>query len=292
MILIVGASSSIGQAVIPLLVNAGYALRLASRTPEKLAPFAGKNVEIVQADLLDEASIRRACTGVRTVFASVASLFGRGKNAARYVDLEGQCRLIDIAKVQGVEHFVYMSTLEATHDNPVSFFRYKAQTEDYLRASRLTYTVLRASAFFEPHATLIGEGVLKGRSAWIMGRGDNLRNFVVNEDVAHLAFMALTKPQAHNQTISIGGPENLSSKQVAEIYARAAGVQLKTQTIPRFVPRAMSRLMKPFHPGLADVMGAIIDADTRNKTFDPSSTLAQYPIPLTRLEDWVRAQVK
>lgn len=287
MILIVGASSSIGKAVIPMLTNAGYKLRLTSRDPQKLSEF---DTETVQVDLLDEASMERACEGVDTVFASVASLFGRGRNASKHVDFEGQCRLIDIAKRQGVKHFVYMSTLEATHDNPVAFFRYKAQTEDYLRASGMTYTVLRASAFFEPHATLIGDGVLKGGSALIMGRGDNPRNFVSNEDVAHFAFIALTDPKAHNQTIEIGGLENFTSKQVADIYACAAGVKLKTRIIPRVVPRIMSRLMKPFHPGLSDVMDAVLDADTRNKTFDPSSTLAQYPVKLTRLEDWVKKQ--
>ncbi|MEO0562430.1 MAG: NmrA family NAD(P)-binding protein [Chloroflexota bacterium] len=291
MILVIGATSTIGQAVIPMLQEAGHSLRLTSRTPEKLDDFAGKDVEVMQADLLDEASIRRACNGVDVVFASVASMLGRGKNASQHVDLDGQCRLIDIAVEAGVKHFVYMSTHEATHDNPVAFFRYKAQTEDYLRESGLTYTILRASAFFEPHATLIGEDVLKGGSAMIMGRGDNPRNFVANCDVARFAFIALTDPRAYNQTIEIGGPENLTSKQVAEIYARAAGVDLKIRSIPRAVPRVMSPVVKLFHPGIANVMDAIVDSDTRDKSFDPSETLAEYPVPLTKLEDWVRSQM-
>jgi uncharacterized protein YbjT (DUF2867 family) len=81
MILIFGATSTIGQATIPLLLEAGHQLLLTSRTPEKLEAFAGDNVEIIQADLLDEASIQQACSGVDMVLASVASLFGYGKNA-------------------------------------------------------------------------------------------------------------------------------------------------------------------------------------------------------------------
>ena len=290
MILIVGASSTIGQATIPLLVEAGYKLRLASREPEKLQKFAGSHVEIVQADLRDEASLRRACEGVDMVFASAASMCGYGKNASKHVDYVGHRTLIDIARTSNVKHFVYMSTQEATHDNPEVFFRYKAKTEDYLRASGLSYTILRASAFFVPYVALIGDAVLKGGKATIMGKGENPRNFIANDDVARFAVIALTDPTARNQTINIGGPNNLTSKQVAEIYARVAGVELKFRMIPRFVPRVMATIMKPFYPGLSDVMAAIIDSDTQAKAFDVSPTLQQYPVTLTKLEDWVQGQ--
>lgn len=291
MILIFGATSTIGQATIPLLLEAGYTLRLASREPEKLAQFTCDAVEIVQADLLDEASVRGACIGVDTIFASVASLMGYGKNASKNVDYQGHRTLIDIALASDVKHFVYMSTQEARHDNPVVFFRYKAMTEDYLRQSGLPYTILRASAFFVPHVELIGDAVLKGGKAMIMGKGDNTRNFIANEDVAKFAFIALTDPSAKNQTIDIGG-ENLTSKQVAEIYARVAGVELKTTMIPRFVPRLMSAIMRPLHGGMSDLMAAIVDSDTRSKAFDMSATLEDYPIELTRLEDWVRGKLQ
>ncbi|MEL6406543.1 MAG: NAD(P)H-binding protein [Chloroflexota bacterium] len=292
MILIIGASSTIGQATIPLLLEAGHQLRLTSRTPEKLEAFAGEGVEIVQADLLDEASIREACEGVDMVLASVASLFGYGKNASKHVDHTGHLRLIDIAQESGVEHFVYMSTQEATHDNPVSFFRNKAKVEDYLRESDLSYTILRASAFFSPHVEMIGEGVLKGGKAFIMGRGENPRNFVANCDVAKFAFIALTDASARNKTINIGGLENLTSQEVAEVYARVAGVELKSQRVPRIVPRIMATLMKPFHRGISDVMAAVVDSDTRPKDFDMSTTLQAYPVEMTRLEDWIALQAQ
>ncbi|MGB1285636.1 MAG: SDR family oxidoreductase [Aggregatilineales bacterium] len=291
-IVIFGASSTIGQASIPLLREAGHTLRLVSRNPEKLQQFTGADVEIMQADLLDEQSVRRACEGVDMVLASVASMFGHGKNASKNVDYTGQCRLIDIARENSVQHFVYISTQEATHDNPVSFFRNKARTEDYLRESGLSYTILRASAFFSPHVELIGDGILKGGKAMIMGQGENPRNFIANCDVAKFVVVAFDNPAAHNQTIDIGGLDNLTSKQVAEVYAKVAGVDLKSTQIPRFIPRIMSKLIKPFHTGISDVMTAVVDSDTRSKAFDMSATLTQYPVELTSLEDWIAGQMQ
>jgi uncharacterized protein YbjT (DUF2867 family) len=292
MILIIGATSSIGKAVIPMLLEQGHSVRLTSRTPEKLSEFADPNVEILKADLNDTDSIRKACTGVDTVVSAVANMLGRGKNSSKNVDYLGHRQLIDICSEIGIKKFVYLSALEATHDNPVAFFRYKALTEDYLRASKLNYTILRSAAFFEPHLGWIGEDILKGGKGMIMGNGDNPRNFISNQDVARFVVLAISDPKTNCQTIEIGGLDNFTNKQVAEIYAKAAGVELKLQQVPRFVPNLMSKIFKVFHPGVSDVLTAIVDADTRNKTFDVTPTLKQYPLQLTRLEDWVQSQVK
>jgi nucleoside-diphosphate-sugar epimerase len=79
----------------------------------------------------------------------------------------------------------------------------------------------------------------------IMGQGDNPRNFVSNVDVAKFAAIALTNPQAHNQTIEIGGLDNLTSKQVAAVYARVAGVKLQQRTMPRSMIRVQHTPTKP-----------------------------------------------
>lgn len=291
MILIVGATSSIGKATLPLLKAADCRLRLASRMPEKLAEFTEDGVEIVQMDLLDEDSMRRALDGVVMVLSSVASFLGRGRYAAKHVDLAGQSKLIDLAAEAGVQHFVYISAQEATHDNPVPFFRYKARTEEHLRQSGLSYTILRPSAFFEPHLDIIGGKVLTGGKAMIMGDGNNPHNFIAQADVAQYALIALTDPRLRNQCLDIGGPDNYTSRQVAEIYAEAAGVELKVRQMPRFMLKAMATLFRPVHGGMSDLMLAILDSDSRSKAFDMQPITEQFLIQPTRLVDWVKAQV-
>jgi uncharacterized protein YbjT (DUF2867 family) len=262
MIWIIGASSTVGRETIPLLREADYQLRLSSRNPEKLQAFRGERVEIVQADLLDKASLQRACNGVEKILASTHSLLGRGKNASKHVDVIGNKNLIDVACEQGVAHFVFISILGANLEHPIEFFRNKARTEAYLKQSGLSYTILRPAAFFVPHTILRPraffepeaelKAFLEGSPARIMGSGENPRNFVANADVAKFASIALTEPKAVNQIIEIGGPENLTAREVAAIYARVTGHDCRIRTLPLLVPRLMHILLKPFRPGLVN----------------------------------------
>ena len=301
MILIVGASSTLGRATIPLLLEAGCSLRLSSRNPAKLQTFQRDQVEVVEADLLDKASLLRACEGVEKVLVSTHNIFGRGKNASKYADIIGNQNLIDAAREQGVSHCVLISTLGASLDHHLPYFQERARIEDYLKRSGLSYTILRSSAFFVPHTILRSkaffepeaelEALLAGGAATIMGKGENPRNFVASEDVAKFAVIALTDPKAINQTIEIGGADNLTAREVAAIYARVTGHDIKVNTVPLIVPRIMHYLLKPFHAGLSQAMQLAVDADTRPDEFDVSSTLAKYPVELTPLADWVQARV-
>lgn len=132
--------------------------------------------------------------------------------------------------------------------------------------------------------------MLTGDSVTFFGRDANPRNFVANEDVARFAVLALTDSRALNQTIDIAGPENLTALQIAAIYSRVVGRELTIKRMPLLLPRALSLLMRPFHSGLSAAMHLAVLADTVPEPFDPAPTLKQYPLTLTRLEDWVRAQ--
>jgi hypothetical protein len=53
----------------------------------------------------------------------------------------------------------------------------------------------------------------------------------------------------------------------------------------------MSRLLRPVHPGLSQIMALSLYVDVHGEFFDVRPTLRQYPIELTSLEEWVRAHV-
>lgn len=291
-VLIVGATGVEGSLVTKKLLAKGLAVRAMTRTPAKAEPLRQLGAEVVQGDLRDRDSLRRACVGVDKVLAAAHSIFGRGTEASKYVDELGHKQLIDAALAAGVQQLVYTSILMGDPTYPVVFHQIKVAVEHYLQASGLPYTILRPSAFMEWHAhEFIGKPILEQGKVTIFGKGDNPRNFVAGEDVANFAVLALTDPQAIGQTIEIGGPDNWSNNQVAALYSQLAGRPVRITHVPLAVLRIMSPLLKPFHPGLSQVMALSILTDTADMTFDPSTTLAQYPVSLTRLEDWVQGRV-
>ena len=292
-VLIVGATGVEGSLTTKKLLAKGYAVRAMTRTPAKAAALAQLGAEVVQGDLRDVESLRRACAGVDKVLAAAHSLLGRGAEASRYVDEIGHKQLIDVAKAAGVQHLVYTSVLGAGPDNPVLFNRIKYAVEQYLQASGLPYTILRPIAFMEWHVhEFIGKPILEKGKVTLFGKGDNPRNFIAGEDVANFAVLALTEPTAIGQIIEIGGPEHWTNNQVAALSAQLAERPVSITHVPLAVLRVMSPLLTPFHQGLSQIMAFSVLIDTDDMTFEPSATLRQYPVPLTRLEDWVRQRVE
>ncbi len=292
MILVVGATGALGSTLCKQLLAQGKAVRGLVRTSEKAAALVQLGVNVVQGDLRDPDSLRRACAGVEQVVASAHAIFGRGDEASKYVDLQGHKDLIDAAKAAGVRQFVYVSALGADPVSKVPFFRIKYEVEQYLGGSGLSFVILRPTAFMESHAhMLIGEPILQKGKVSLFGKGNNPRNFVAAGDVARFVKIALDDPRAAGQVIEVGGPENWTNMQVVHLYEKVTGRKAKVSHVPLGVLRVMSGLIRPFHPGLSQVMKSSILFDTTDQTFDMRETLQTYPVTLMRLEAWVKEQV-
>jgi uncharacterized protein YbjT (DUF2867 family) len=293
MILIVGATGTLGRKVTRTLRAAGDEVRAMTRSLAKADELKSLGAQPVRADLRDPESLEFALRGVRSVVAAAHSLLGRGAESSEAIDDEGHRRLIDAAKSAGVEHFVYTSVVGASLTHPIDFWRSKARIEQYLAESGMAHTIVRPTSFMEIHAyQLIGKAVLEGKRVVLFGRGRRRRNFVAADDVAKVVVGALKIPSLRGQTLEIGGPENLSAHDVIAIFERVGGRKAKVTHIPLPAVRAMSRVMQPIHPGISRVMKLGVINETRDQTFDPSGLRARIPITLTSLEEWARSRVK
>ena len=294
MILIVGGTGAMGRATAQRLLAKGERVRVMTRSPENATALQTLGAEIVQGDLLDKATLAQACRGVEKVLAAAHSILGRGREASKYVDLQGHIDLIEVAKRAGASHFVYTSVYSFGPEyDAVPFFQYKRQVEQYLQASELAYTILRPTAFVESHAhKLIGESILTNGKAALFGKGESVRNFVAADDVAQFAVMALMGDELNGRIIDIVGPTNCTNMDVVRLYEKVAGRQAKITRVPAGVLRVMYRLIRPLHPGLGQVMQFSLYNDLQDRPLDPQSMLNNYPIPLSSLEEWIAQHVE
>jgi uncharacterized protein YbjT (DUF2867 family) len=290
MILVVGASGRLGSQVAHMLLARGTPVRAMSRDLSRLEDLARRGAELVTADLRNPTSLARACEKVDEVVAAAHAFTAQGENNPRTVDAAGNRHLIDACRTAGVKHLVFTSVHDARPDHPLEFFRIKFQVEEYLRASGLSHTILRPTAFMEFWATLVGQPIVDSGRTTIFGRGMNPVNFVSVVDVARFALIALDNPEARQQVIEIGGPENLSLVQVAETFERVTGRTSRKSHVPLPLMRVMTVLMRPFNPALSRQIAAGVYMDTEDQTLDMTGTLTRFPVRLRRLEDVVRAQ--
>jgi uncharacterized protein YbjT (DUF2867 family) len=288
-ILIVGSTGVLGRETTRQLLAAGHKVRGMTRNTTKAADLAAMGAEVVEGDLIDPKSLHKACQGVDAVLAAAHQLMGTGKYSSAAVDDIGHCALIDAAKAAGVKHFVYTSAQHVSADHPTDFYRNKARVETYLKASGLSYTILRPPAFMEWHVhNLLGAAIVTTGKTTIYGKGDNPINFMAGSDVACCAVLALTDPRLKNRTLNIGGPDNLSKNEVVRLYEKYSGCQARVTHAPVPVMKIMGPILRPIQPVLSRLMAFSVWADTTDQKFDPTAMLNEFPMSMIHVEDFVR----
>lgn len=287
MIAVVGASGNLGKVVTQKLLEKGLSVRAMSRNIKNLEQLQRSGAELIQGDLLDKESLKAACKGVNTVVASAHSLFGRGKESSENVDYQGHLDLIDIAKTQGVKHFIYISIGPGLKDL-VPFAMYKYKVEVYLKSAGLNYTILRAGAFMEFHLKeMIGKPFKQKGSVNIFGNGNTVRNYVSVRDVADFVILALESEKGVNKILSVGGPDNISPKEAVSKYEKITGKSVRVRHIPPFMLKIMSALIKPFHPGMSQIMKFSYYIDKFGDPIDMTETLRAFPKKLISVDEWI-----
>jgi uncharacterized protein YbjT (DUF2867 family) len=293
-VLVVGATGALGRPVVKRLRERGIAVRALCRHPDQAADLATLGAEVVGGDLIDPASIKRACAGMQRVLAAAHGFLGRGRWTSGRVDLAGHRALFASAREAGVERLVYTSAFGVSAQHPIDFFRNKHFTELALKASGLAHVILRPTAYMEHHVhNFNGKGVLDKGKAQLIGPGTKQRNFVAATDVAHFAVLALLADPKPFDTIEIGGPGHYSAVEIARMYAQAAGVPPRTTHLPIGAARMLASLSTPFHPGMARVMRMFSLPDSAiDERFEGAATLErEHAIRLTTVEEFVRQQV-
>ena len=264
-------------------------MRVMTRNVKNGARLTADRVTIVEGDVQDPEAVKRAVAGVRSVISTVQGFAGPGAAGPEAVDWQGNLNLIRAAQLAGAEQFILISIQGARADHPIGLFQMKHRAEEALRSSGLAWTILRPSAFMELWANMIGEPLVTTGKTTIFGRGTNPINFVSVHDVARFAELAAIDATLRGTSLDIGGPENLTFNQVAEIFQRETGRTGAVKHVPLPAMRVASLVMSAFNPALARQIHAGIVMDTDKMSFDASDRARRFPsIPLTTLAEVVR----
>ena len=215
MFLVTGATGQIGKRIIRFLREDEQPARAFVRLDSQYSDLEQRGAEIFIGDLTRDKDIAKACNGVKYVI----STHGSGGNA-QALDYRANIELIDQAKAQGVEHFVFISVLGAQRgyeDSPT--FKAKREVEKYLQSSGLNYTILQPSGLGSDLLPL-AERFRDTGFYLIIGDPQNRTSIVSPDDVAKIAIDAVSTAGAKNQTFPVGGPESLKREEIAEILSR------------------------------------------------------------------------
>jgi uncharacterized protein YbjT (DUF2867 family) len=235
MILLTGASGTVGRALLPLLLEAGDDVRALVRDPRGLGRHRVE-VQIALGDLArlgDRHLQRQALRGVSTVIHLAAAI--RDEPHARVEELNGlaTARLLRAAERAGVERFVFFSALGASKIQRTRFFRAKALAEETVAASPLATAIFAPSIVYDPSDRWVR--LLKRLALLpvipISGSGRSAYQPIWAADVARCVISALERDQPRAR-YELAGPDVLTYNDIALTVARAAGRERPLVHVP------------------------------------------------------------
>jgi uncharacterized protein YbjT (DUF2867 family) len=103
--------------------------------------------------------------------------------------------------------------------------------------------------------------------------------------------VALNDPAPRGETLDIGGPDNPTKREIAELYMKLSGRRGKVRHVSTAAMRALCPVVRPFNPVLSRLMAMSIWADVTDQTFEPQHLMTSHPMPLTRVQDFIRERV-
>lgn len=292
-LLIIGANGVLGSAAARYFLEKGYGITVFIRNKNKAAVLEKLGMKVIVGDLTNPDTLINSCKNIDIVVTAAHGLLGRGKNKSKNVDEYGHKSLIDEAKKSGVKHFIYTSINTASPNHPVDFYRTKYVIEQYLIKSGLNYTILKLPPFMEWHAyNLLGKNIVQKGKTTILGAGNNPTNFIAVKDIVAALDKIMLHENYYNQILLLGGPQNLSKNEVAELFGKALNIHPKVGHVPVPVLKIFSVLLQPLHPGIARIMKLSLATENSNETMHMENSIKQFGLQPTTMEEFIQTVIE
>lgn len=263
-ILVTGAGGFVGSHLVRHLVARGVPVRAMVRRREQAATLPA--VDVVEGDLRDPASLRRAVRGVAGIH-HIASIFRQaGLPAAEFeaANVEGVRNLLEAAIGAGVRRVVHCSTVgvlgdvsrppadESTPCNPGDVYqeskmRGEQLALEYFRSGRIPGVVIRPAMVYGPGDTRtlkLFKMIAAGRFFYV-GSGETLMHFVDVRDLARSFDLAMNRADRVGEVYIAAGREAVALRELVDFSADYLGVR-------------RPRLHLPVRP--MQVLGSVVEA--------------------------------
>jgi uncharacterized protein YbjT (DUF2867 family) len=244
LILLTGATGTVGSALLRRLTAAGEPVRCLVRDPRGLGDQRVR-VQIALGDLADPPSFRNALRGVDTVIHLAASIRDQPHASIEELNAVATLRLVRAAEGAAARRFVFFSALGARRHSRTRFFRAKALAEGSVVGSSLETAVFLPSIVYSPGDPWL---TLLERSSYlpaipVSGSGRALYQPIWAEDVADCVVAALMATGPRRRRFELAGPEVLSYDDIVRVALKPTGRRRPLLHVPLPLVRATLRVL-------------------------------------------------
>lgn len=280
-VVVTGGTGFVGREVVRQLVRTGHRVRTLSRNGGSSAP----GVTGFRGSILQPSTATPAFEGAQAVIHLVGIIAELKDQTFSHVHQEGTEAALEAARQAGIQRFVHMSAL-GTRPNAVSrYHQTKWAAEERVRNSGLAWTVFRPSLIYGP-----GDGFVNlfdRMARWspvlpVIGSGMSQVQPVAVEDVARAFTQALIRPECHQRTLDLCGPDALPFRDLLRLILKVSHRHRMVLPMPLPWARLQALIMEWAFPQLLGVASPL----TRDQILMLQENNIGDPRPAGLLLDW------
>jgi uncharacterized protein YbjT (DUF2867 family) len=291
-ILVTGGYGFVGPKIVHALRARDHEVRALVRDRDNAKTLETWGSELVDGDVTDPESLRRAAEGVECIVHLVAMIKGSPTKFER-VMAQGTRDLLSAAEAAGARRFVLMSALGTNERNRelVPYYRAKWDMEQAVKASSLEHVIFRPSFVFGADGGVLPMFVRQVR--WspvtpVVGDGKGRLQPIWVDDVASFFAEGVESTVAAGQTFELGGPDALTWNELFERIRQVLGARRATMHIPVGLMRFGATLTDwlPFAPITRDQLKMLVEGG--DQVCDPSPAIEALRVVPMALNEQLR----
>ncbi len=246
LVTVFGGTGFVGRQVVRSLAKQGWRIRVAARNVGRgyrlrMLGDVGQ-IEVVQANIRDAASVDRALDGAEACVNLVGVLYESGRQGFATLHAEAAGAIAQAAAARGITSFVQMSAIGADAASPAKYARTKAAGEAAVRAVLPSAVILRPSIVFGAEDAFFNRfaGLTTFSPALpLIGGGHTRFQPVFVGDVAAAVAKVLGDPAAAGRTYELGGPTVYSFRDLLAFILRETGRMRLLVPVPWFAAKML-----------------------------------------------------
>lgn len=243
-VVVTGAAGFVGSHACRALAASGWhvlaLVRNAAKAAERLAHL---RLDIRVGDLLDPVYLRSSIDGANAIVHLAAVAIERNDDTYDAVNVGVTRSVIDAALAANVPRLIYMSQNGSDSASPFRFLRSKGVAQDLVTDSGLDWTVLRPSVIFGQEDEFVNVlARLVRLTPFVLplpGHGESRFQPIAVDDVAAVIVRALADDATRQHLYPLGGPAELTLRQIAERILVAMNAH-------RFIVGVPTAVLRPF----------------------------------------------
>jgi uncharacterized protein YbjT (DUF2867 family) len=267
-VFVTGSTGFVGNHVLHTLLDRGHQVRALVRPGSEYKLKQPDKVEVIAGEVTESADLIQGMKGCDAAIHLVGIIraFPSQDITFERLHTEATANVVAAAKEAEVPRLLHMSALGAREDGSTPYLRTKFAAEELVRQSGLNYTIFRPSLIFGRggEAIKMFGDMVKKYVVPIIGDGQYRFQPVSVTTVAQGFEKALEPETAKDQTLDVGGPENVSFDEIMDTLARVMGKSIVKIHMPVLPLRLATSALQhaPGYPLTMDQITMLLEGST------------------------------